>query len=395
MPRADRLAVLGLAALGCAVAACAWRSNGAAALELRAAELARRGAPAAVIERLREEPFAYFRMLAEPFELRVCREFSDVAASLPMVPVEGDAHVEQFAVTSGGYGLDDFDRGGFGPAVVDLVRYATSLHLTCAQVKFPCDADRLVQRFLQRYGEGLAASPGPTQAAPPPQASSSPAVVARLRQRVPSSPEAWMAAHERSLSRLAPEEERVMRKIWNDYARAGADPSELLSLGGLHSGMGSTTSKRALLRVRGDLLVEVRRGVLSDRRSCVWRGPPNEAVVLLVMSLLRRQMPHLYGFVLGESPAWLQSWDATYVELSLRDLANEAELGELVDDAAAQLAAPRAAGVLPQLMLSAQRPAQRAAFERTRSRIATFSRALASETLDAWRRFRHRAGAGE
>lgn len=378
-----------------ALAACAARPS--LDLALDADELARRGAPTGVVERLRREPFAYFRMLAEPFELRVCSEFAQVRPALPMVAVEGDAHVEQFAATRTSYGLDDFDRAGFGPAVIDLVRYATSLHLTCGQVRFPCDADRLAERFLDRYRQAIASSPS-RPASPPKQ----PAVVARLRQRAPTSTQAWMEALERSLSPLAPEEERELRALWSQYARQGGAPPEVVSVRGLHSGLGSTTTKRALFRVRGDLLVEVRRGAASHKKSCVWRGPTdetkdetkdeakhramNEAMTLLVMSRLRREMPRLHGVVLGQSPAWLQSWDSSYVELSLRDLTSQADLEELVDDAAFQLARPAATG-FPDLLRHSHRRLQLDALDRTRARVLELSRTLAAETIAAWRRF--------
>lgn len=389
MPRLLALVVL------VALSACAARPS--LDLALDADELTRRGAPTGVVERLRREPFAYFRMLAEPFELRVCSEFAEVRPALPMIAVEGDAHVEQFAATRTSYGLDDFDRAGFGPAVIDLVRYATSLHLTCGQVRFPCDADRLAERFLDRYRQAIASSPS-RPASPPKQ----PAVVARLRQRAPTSTQAWMEALERSLSPLAPEEERELRDLWSQYARQGSAPPDVVSVRALHSGLGSTTTKRAIFRVRGDLLVEVRRGAASHKKSCVWRGPTdeaksetkseamNEAITLLVMSRLRREMPRLHGVVLGQSPAWLQSWDASYVELSLlRDLTSQTDLEELVDDAAFQLALPAATG-FPDLLRHSHRRLQLDALDRTRTRVLELSRTLAAETIAAWRRFAQR-----
>ena len=63
------------------------------------------------------------------FAAETCRLFADVAASLPEVNLHGDAHVEQFAVTSLGSGLTDFDDCTRGDAVIDLVRFGTSLLL--------------------------------------------------------------------------------------------------------------------------------------------------------------------------------------------------------------------------------------------------------------------------
>ena len=67
------------------------------------------------------------------FAARTCYEFRDVRWQLPSVAVHGDAHPEQFVVTDASFGLADFDRAGFGPAIVDLVRYAASVHLACRE----------------------------------------------------------------------------------------------------------------------------------------------------------------------------------------------------------------------------------------------------------------------
>lgn len=47
---------------------------------------------------------------------------------LPSGAVQGDAHLEQFVVTDDDFGLADFDNAGYGPAIVDLVRYARDQH---------------------------------------------------------------------------------------------------------------------------------------------------------------------------------------------------------------------------------------------------------------------------
>ena len=66
--------------------------------------------------------FRYFRMLARQFDARTCYEFRDLRWRLPSVAVHGDAHIEQFAITDTSSRLSDFDKSGFGPSVVDLVR---------------------------------------------------------------------------------------------------------------------------------------------------------------------------------------------------------------------------------------------------------------------------------
>jgi Ser/Thr protein kinase RdoA (MazF antagonist) len=89
-----------------------------------------RPAPAA---RLRETPHNYFRFIDRPFSEVVCGLFDEVMESLPEVNLHGDAHVEQYAVTSLGHGLTDFDDSARGPYVVDLVRFGVSLELAARE----------------------------------------------------------------------------------------------------------------------------------------------------------------------------------------------------------------------------------------------------------------------
>ncbi len=383
-----RVVALVVALAGCATPAStpALRED-PGSFDLDVAELRRRGVANTLLERLTHEPYAYFRMLAEPFEHRVCAEFADVIPGLPMVAVEGDAHLEQFAVTETSFGLDDFDRGGFGPFVVDLVRYAASIHLACAHVEFPCDANAAIKRMLDAYRAALVSRP-PTR---------EPAVVARLRARAPTSRAEWMDELERSISRLDVTAERDVRQLWSDFVRISKTATnDIVALGRVHTGIGSATAPRVLLRVRGasdepddDLVIELRRGIEVTHPSCVWRGPPNETVALVVMSILRREMPAVHGFVLGTSHAWLQSWSSTYVELSLADLTSQLDLDEVVIDAAEQLAT-RGSAWYPEPVRASQQASQLIAFDRTRGRVEASAATFAAEVTAAWKRFTKR-----
>jgi hypothetical protein len=76
-----------------------------------------------LLERLAATAHGYFRFVNTAFESETCRLFSDVASSMPEVNLHGDAHVEQYAVTSLGRGLTDFDDCTRGKPVIDLVRF--------------------------------------------------------------------------------------------------------------------------------------------------------------------------------------------------------------------------------------------------------------------------------
>src|SRR5678816_524851 len=72
-------------------------------------------APAELIDRLRADPFTYFRFINRAWTERVCEHFADLT-SPTIVRLHGDAHVEQFALTQDAWGLDDFDDSTRGPA---------------------------------------------------------------------------------------------------------------------------------------------------------------------------------------------------------------------------------------------------------------------------------------
>src|SRR5262245_32905093 len=84
-----------------------------------------------LIERLRADPYDYFRFVNRSWIARVCDDFSSDLEGLPVVRLHGDAHVEQFALTQDAWGLDDFDDSARGPAVVDIARFLGSIDLVC------------------------------------------------------------------------------------------------------------------------------------------------------------------------------------------------------------------------------------------------------------------------
>src|SRR5262245_49712446 len=136
-----------------------------------------------LLDRLRADPFAYFRFVNRPWTERVCEAFADVR-DMPIVRLHGDAHVEQFALTKDAWGLDDFDDSARGPAVVDLVRFLGSIDLATRQRGWTRDRDRLWARFLEGYRRGR------TDSAYRP---AEPAIVRELRKQSPATHAAYLA----------------------------------------------------------------------------------------------------------------------------------------------------------------------------------------------------------
>ena len=105
-------------------------------------------------ERLIASPHGYLRFLNVPFADEVCRRFRDLK-ELPEASLHGDAHVEQYAVTSLGRGLTDFDDSARGPFVLDLVRFGVSLQLAAQQRGWPDEGRKSLDAFLSGYRERL------------------------------------------------------------------------------------------------------------------------------------------------------------------------------------------------------------------------------------------------
>jgi len=103
---------------------------------------------------VRADPFTFFRFINRAWIIRVCQAFADMP-DVPHVRLHGDAHVEQFALTSDAWGLDDFDDSARGPAFVDITRFLGSIDLAARQRGWSSDRDALWDRFLEGYRRGL------------------------------------------------------------------------------------------------------------------------------------------------------------------------------------------------------------------------------------------------
>jgi uncharacterized protein (DUF2252 family) len=101
-----------------------------------------------LVAKLAATPHGYFRFVNMAFAAEACHLFADVSASLPEVNLHGDAHIEQFAVTNLGGGLTDFDDCTRGGAVIDLVRFGTSLLLAAREKGWAAGEERFVVNFL-------------------------------------------------------------------------------------------------------------------------------------------------------------------------------------------------------------------------------------------------------
>ena len=361
------------------------------------ATLRAKGASAALIDRVTARALRYFRLLARASAARTCREFSDLRWRLPAVAVHGDAHLEQFVVTGQSFGLEDFDMSGFGPAVIDLVRYAASLHVACREMPWACDGDAAAAAYFAAYHEAI---DHPVERTPP-------AVVDRLRRSVPQEQETWLRWADDLMRPLPAAQEASLRDGWGRFIDLMLETRperpqgfyRLVRAGRLEMGIGSALEPKTLARIAGpteapndDLILEIRITSM-DVDPCVSRPANGGSLhVSLLGTLLGGRLPDVFGFMpqQGDRKApelWVQSWDRGYRDLAAADVQSQAELNELAADAGHQLAG-HFWTAFPEPLRGHLRFAQLRAFELSQARARDAARRYADETIRAWEAFK-------
>lgn len=346
----------------------------------------------ALVEQLRETPHNYFRFVNRLFSEAVCRLFGDVRGSLPDVNLHGDAHVEQYAVTSLGWGLTDFDDSARGPYVIDLVRFGVSLELASRQKGWG-RANGAVDEFLRGYRDALS---NPVVDRPPGRTlRSALAEFAFDHDLALRRAEALVDADPVSPSEL---EEDFQTYVATMLMRTPSLPATFFRIkvaGHLRSGIGSALDEKFLLRIEGRTEAEADDEVLEAKlvrvichTGCVHADGP-ERVPLGMSLIARTSFPYSGFFIHGGRSFWVHGWTDDYVELSIESaLPTPADLRQIAYDVGTQLGRAH-----PE-----ERPGK-AAPRDTRARLLDSTRAnegrirqaideLTEATLAAWRAFR-------
>ena len=292
-----------------------------------------------LIERLRADPYTYFRFVNNSWVARVCEVFAKDLEELPLVRLHGDAHVEQFAVMQDAWGLDDFDDSARGPAIIDIERFLGSIDLAARQRSWEKDRDTLFDRFVEGYKQGLIK---PEYLPPPPD------IVGRLRAQAPATRTAFLAWGESKMQPLADASmkavlagmeafARIMRRERPDLA---PEYFRVVRAGWVQSGVGSAESPKIMIRVRGpsddpadDELLESRK--IGDLGGVPCLKIPTVQPTLRVIDG-RKHLGRLKYNILAAGPElvvpevmargerlqdwWIRSLDPTYHQLSLTDL---------------------------------------------------------------------------
>jgi hypothetical protein len=275
----------------------------------------------ALVARLRETPHNYFRFVSRPFSEAVCRMFDDVRGSLPDVNLHGDAHVEQYAVTSLGRGLTDFDESARGPYVIDLVRFGVSLELAARENGWRA-AGGALDDFLRGYRDALS---NPSIERPPqPTIRRALAGFAFDHGLALRRAQALMDSDPVSPSELAADFQGYVTARRAQTPALPASFFRIKKAGRLKIGIASALDEKYLLRIEGwtpgdddDQILEAKEVHALSDTGCVHTdaGPGR---VPLGMSLIASK-PFLFSGLFGHGDRffWVHAWTDDYVELSI------------------------------------------------------------------------------
>ena len=364
-------------------------------------------APPELVDRLRADPVSYFRFVNRPWIARVCDVLVADMPNLPIVRLHGDAHIEQFAVTSDAWGLDDFDDSARGPALVDTVRFLGSVDLALRRRGWSRSREALFDRFFAGFRRGLAE---PDHR--PPQ----PVIVARLRGQMPRSRAAFLEWGETQMQPMAEASVQAVRATMDALSRVvhterpDLPPGYLnvVSAGWLRTGVGSALRDKILIRVHGpsaapddDELVEAKELQHLGGLRCL-EAPPTVQPALRVIAGAR-QVGRLKHNILAAGPEvvipkvevrerqsrdwWFRSWDRSYRELRVDDVRSVRELAEVVYDSGVQLGG----GALREVEGAqghAGRQRELASLARLERRIRAETSRLVEELLLGWKELR-------
>jgi hypothetical protein len=314
----------------------------------------------ALIERLRTNPYDYFRFVNRSWIARVCDDFSRDLEGLPVIRLHGDAHVEQFAFTQDAWGLDDFDDSARGPAVVDIVRFLGSVDLVARRRSWEKNRDALFDRFVDGYKRGLAE---PRYLPPPPD------IVRRLRAQAPATRAALLAWGESKMQPLSDASMKAVVAGMEAFARVmlrerpdlAPEYFRVVRAGAVKSGVGSAVIPKIIVRVQGptgdpadDELIESKKIGDLGGLSCL-KTPTVQPTLRIIDG--SKQLGRLKHNIIAAGPEliipevmatgerlqdwWIRSLDPSYRQISLTDLQSVRDLAAISYDAGVQLGAGR------------------------------------------------------
>ena len=358
-----------------------------------------------LLERILKGPQEYFRFINIRFAEAVCLRFQKQLEAIPNLNLQGDAHLENYAVTDRGRGLTDFDDPTLGPMVLVLVRFGVSIHLACRANGWRDKAESIVKSFLSSYGAALE---NPDLTIPPPE------LVERIR-----------AGFTTNTDRLLKSDEELMETLGEPSANFKGQFQQFVDqmkmrypdlpryffvvkkAGRLKMGIGSAMDEKYLVRVEGatkapddDLLLEVKEVRNLHGISCILLEPGNPPLRPIVMQALLAYKPYRYtGFIIlpqaegsgKKKEFWVHEWYDNYQELSIRtSFQSPADLRDIAADVGVQLGLGH-----PRDISDADGSGLRSRLVRTleslQVEIEQTISDLTQQTVAAWQQFRREA----
>lgn len=300
-----------------------------------------------LLERLQNALYGYYRFTNRGFADQVCERFEDRLETMPTVNLHGDAHLEQYAVTTDSRGLADYDDATAGPAVLDLVRFGASIVLT-AELR-GWEAGPAVDAFFNGYRQALDN---------PEMETTAPGFVARTQSTFESDRLVYLQWAESLMEAPTPAQEALFERSYGRYRELmeGQHPDlpehffNPKAHGRLRMGFGSAMAVKFLIRAEGptlapedDVILEAKElSDLSDVR-CLRGTTGGGAFRVLVGQARISDAPRPYLANVPSGPEndprfWVHSWVDNYRELDiLEDLADFDELLTICTDVGAQL----------------------------------------------------------
>jgi hypothetical protein len=304
-----------------------------------------------LLDRILKGPHGYFRFINEIFAEEVCVRFRDDLGRIPNVSLQGDAHLENYAITERGRGLTDFDAATIGPVVLDLVRFGVSIHLASRANGWEEEAEPIVHSFFSGY---RAALKDPGLAMPPPE------LVARIRATFTTDRASTLAAQETLMKPLEVSRENFKRGIEQfldqmaeQYPELPPDFFEIKNAGRLKMGIGSALDEKYLFQVEGptkaredNVILEMKEVRDLHEISCILLSEASPERPILMQARLAYQPYRYTGFVIfalrkgdeRDKTFWIHEWADNYHELSIHtSFKTVADLYDIAYDAGVQL----------------------------------------------------------
>ena len=174
-------------------------------------------------------------------------------------------------------------------------------------------------------------------------------------------------------------------------------------MGWLRLGVGSALTLKVLIRVEGpsaapgdDVILEAKEVMALANESCL--SVPRNAEVFRVVEGVQQigrlehrllvALPLVPNSEPGATGWWIKTWDRTYREIEIADLASADELREVARDVGAQLGSTNLADS-PRSLGDQKRLAELESLTRLEPRMRQVAHELTVALIEAWQHFRN------